>query len=145
MMSHFGYNEATGAKFLPKTKEEALAEGYRWYESEQADHATTIAAENLPQKITETPETIVSEIIECMECKRGYKIGQLEYTLIKKMGIPVPHSCPSCRQNARFARLNPPRLWKRECAKCQKEISTAFAPEREETVYCADCYQQEFV
>ena len=60
------------------------------------------------------------------------------------MGIPVPHSCPQCRLASHFERLNPIHLWERTCAKCSKEINTAFAPERLEVVYCVECYQQEF-
>ncbi len=82
--------------------------------------------------------------IKCEECGRGYKIGPLELNLLKKMNLPVPHSCPQCRQKAHFSRLNPIHLWKRSCKKCNTEISTAFAPERPEVIYCEKCYQQEF-
>ncbi len=143
-MSLLGYNEANVMKFLPKTKEEALAQGYPWYDGEQAEFETTIQAQDLPDNIKETSEKIISEVVSCSECKRGYKIGNLEYGLLQKTGIPIPHSCPQCRSNARFARLNPIHLWERICAKCNKEISTAFAPERPEVVYCVKCYQAEF-
>ncbi len=102
-----------------------------------------MSSEILPTKISETPETITDEVISCVECKRGYKIGNLEFNLLKKMNIPVPHSCPQCRSKSHFSRLNPIRLWKRNCAKCNKEINTAFAPERTEIVYCEKCYQLE--
>ena len=143
--SLFGYNETTAMKFLPKTKEQALKEGYTWYEGEQDSYATTYEASDLPQTINETEESITNEIIKCIDCERGYKIGPLEFTLLKKIGMPVPHSCPKCRMNARFAHLNPPKLWERNCAKCNTEVTTAFAPERPEIIYCEKCYQQEFV
>ena len=144
-MSLFGYNETTAFRFFPKTKDEALAEGFYWYDEEQSDHKTTMNAEDLLQTIVETPDTIVNESISCSECKRGYKVGPLEFTLLKKMNLPVPHSCQKCRLNYRFSRLNPMRLWQRHCAKCNKDITTAFTPERPEIIYCVECYQQEFV
>lgn len=142
-MSLFGYNETTAYKFLPKSKAEITADGYAWYEQEQDNHAATI--EIVPDTIAETKTNITNEVISCLECKRGYKIGPLEYTLLSKMGLPIPRSCPNCRQKARFARLNPPELWKRTCAKCDTTITTAFAPDRPEVIYCEKCYQQEFV
>jgi hypothetical protein len=140
--SLFGYNETTGMRFLPKTKEQALSEGLKWYEGEQAEYKTTIDGEDLPEKITETVDSILNEVIRCVECNRGYKIGQLELTLLRKMGIPVPHSCPQCRIKNRFSRMDPLKLWKRICEKCSMEITTAYAPERPEIVYCESCYQQ---
>ena len=144
MMNHFGYNECSGFKYAPKTKEQALAEGYAWYDEEPTQHTVTLQAENIPETIVEVGESVLSEVLGCVDCGRGYKIGQLELSLLQKMQIPLPHNCPSCRQKARFARLNPPKLWKRECAKCGVGITTAFAPGRPETVYCVSCYQQEF-
>ncbi len=144
-MSLFSYNETSGAKFISKTKEQALKEGYTWYEGETPSHAITMENTDIPDTLSITKDTITDEVIECGECKRGYKIGPLEYTLLNKMSIPIPHSCPKCRENARFARLNPPKLWNRACTKCSKDINTAFAPDRAEIIYCEKCYQQEFV
>jgi hypothetical protein len=144
-ISPLAYNESNAMKFFPKTKEEALAIGYTWYEGDQLEHQTTMDANDLPDTIAVTLESITSEIIKCGECGRGYKIGPLEFNLLQKMNFPVPHSCPQCRQKAHFARLNPIHLWKRNCAKCSLPISTAFHPERPEVIYCEKCYQQEFV
>lgn len=145
MQSLFGYNETTAMKFFPKTKEEALKDGFAWYEGEQEEHATTINTEDLPAKITDTTEDVLNEVIRCMECARGYKVGQLELTLLQKMGIPVPHSCPQCRMKRRFGRMDPMRLWKRNCAKCDNEVMSGYSPDLPEIIYCEKCYQQEFV
>ena len=141
----FGYNEATISSFIPKVKEEALAHGFSWYDSVPASYTATIPAKDLPETITLAQDTILKEVIGCATCSRGYKIGELEFAILKKLNIPVPHSCPQCRNKARFTRLNPPQLWQRTCTKCGNKITTAFSPERPETVYCGKCYQQEFV
>ena len=140
----FGYNESDAMKFFPKTKEEALSMGYMWHEADQSEYKITMDTTELPETINQISESILSEIIKCEECGRGYKIGPLELNLLKKMNLPIPHSCPKCRQKTHFSRLNPIHLWKRNCAKCNIEISTAFAPERQEIIYCESCYQQEF-
>lgn len=143
--SLFGYNETTAYKFVQKSKEEALNEGYNWYDEEVQDHKITLKSEDLPEKISDTNENIINEIISCSNCSRGFKIGPLEFTLLQKMGIPVPHSCLKCRLSYRFGRLNPMKLWERNCAKCDISITTAFSPDRPEVIYCEKCYQQEMV
>ena len=51
--------------------------------------------------------------------------------------------CPKCRENSRFERLNPIKLYDRNCAKCNIEIRTPYVPDRPEIIYCEKCYQQE--
>ncbi len=144
-LGKFPYNKSNAMRFFPKTKEEALAEGYSWTDAVNPTTAATMSADALPDTIGDTDESVLKEAIACRECGRAYRIAKMEYDLLRKMNMPAPHACPKCRENRRFARLNPPKLWKRECAKCGKGITTAFAPERPETVYCVSCYQQEFV
>lgn len=143
LLNLFGYNESDSQKFFPKTKEEALNEGYSWYKAEQIQHTPTLLVDLLPDTINQTPETITNEIIGCSNCGRGYKVGPLEFKLLQKMNMPIPRTCPQCRQKKHFNRLNPIHLWNRNCAKCNKEINTAFAPDRPEIVYCESCYQKE--
>jgi len=143
-MSHFPYNKSHAMRFLPKTKKEALAMGYEWDDTENPFPEATMKAEDLPETIKETTDEILNEIIECTECKRSYRIVQGELGLLQKMGLPVPHECPKCRENKRFARMNKPGMYHRNCQKCKVEIYTPYAPKRPEIVYCVKCYQAEF-
>ncbi len=104
----------------------------------------SIKSEALPQTIAETSESILQEIIECMSCKRSYKIVQGELDLLRKMNLPIPHECTKCRESRRFTRMNRPGMYHRNCDKCKKEIYTPYYPDRPEIVYCVKCYQQEF-
>lgn len=144
MFSLFGYNECSAMKYFPKTKEEVIALGLPWFEVEKPEHLPTISGVDLPPQIKNVEEDILSEVIGCVDCGRAYKIGPMEFTLLQKMAIPLPHSCPQCRMNSLFKRLNPIQLHARTCAKCEAPIATAFAPERPEIIYCEKCYQQEF-
>lgn len=141
--SKFPYNKSNAMRFFPKTKEQALVEGYFWDETIHENSPTTINSSQLPVTISETTESILSEVIECNSCSRPYKIVAGELNLMKKLNLPIPHECPKCRENKRFARLDPIKLYKRNCQKCSKEISTPYAPDRSEIVYCEKCYQQE--
>lgn len=143
-MSKFPYNKSIAMRFFPKTKEQALAEGYNWVDRADPVYEITLKNELLPDTIEKTGEEILKEVIGCANCGRGYKITKGEFDLLRKLNLPLPRECPKCRENRRFSKLNPPKLYERNCAKCDREIVTAFAPERPETVYCEKCYQQEF-
>ncbi len=140
----FAYNNSNANKFFPKTKEEAVKMGYTWNDEVEKQPEATIKGEDLPETISEVDESILKEVIACTTCDRKYKIAPLEFDLLRKMQMPVPDRCLKCRENARFAKLQMPKLYDRECMKCGREIRTSYAPERPEIVYCEKCYQAEF-
>ena len=143
-IGRFAYNKSSAILFFPKTKKEALKEGYSWSDVENSSIKCSIKSESLPETITETSESILEEIIECRECTRAYKITKGELDLLRKMNIPVPHECPKCREGKRFALLNKPGMHKRNCMKCNVNIYTPYTGEDSRKVYCVKCYQQEF-
>jgi hypothetical protein len=145
ILGKFAYNYSNAMRFFPKTKEEATSLGYLWDDTENPRAECTLKSEALPGSIKETKDAVLEQIIECMTCGRGYKIMQGELDLLRKMGLPVPHECPKCRENRRFARMNRPGMYHRTCAKCNANIYTPYAPDRPEVVYCVKCYQQEFI
>jgi len=100
---------------------------------------------DLPDSASDVNESILKEIIACIGCHKKYKIIKTEYSVLKSLNLPIPDLCPKCRDKARFAKLNMPRFYKRNCAKCNKDVTTAFAPDRSEIIYCEQCYQQEVV
>jgi len=38
---------------------------------------------------------------------------------------------------------NPREIYERSCDKCSKDIESTYSKEREETVYCEECYNKE--
>ncbi|MBY0376378.1 hypothetical protein K2P96_00135 [Patescibacteria group bacterium] len=140
----FAYNHSNAQKFMPKTKEQAISEGYEWSDFENPTNPASIKSELLPETIKEVSDLILNEVIECGECKRGFKIVKGELDLLRTMGLPVPHECPKCRENERFARENKPGMYHRNCMKCEAPIYTPYSSERPEIVYCVKCYQAEF-
>jgi hypothetical protein len=142
--SKFAYNKSNAMRFLPKTKEEALREGYTWNDAENPTAKCTIKSDVLPDTIKETTESILEEVIECAECIRPYKVTKGEFDLLRKMNMPIPHECPKCRENKRFNLVNKPGMYNRNCMKCNADIYTPYAPEDPRIVYCVKCYQAEF-
>ena len=143
-MSRFAYNKSNAMRFFPKTKEEALAEGYSWNDTESPNYPVSLDSASLPDTIAETTDSVLNETIGCSLCKRAYKVTGGELGLLRKMDLPVPHACPKCRENKRFDRLTRPKLYNRQCMKCNADIYTPYASDRPEIVYCVKCYQAEF-
>ena len=141
----FPYNNSNSNKFFPKTKEEALQEGYSWSDEVEKQGEATMSGDNLPETIGEVTDSILKEVISCITCDRRYKIASLEFDLLRKMNLPLPAECLKCREASRFAKIQMPKLYDRECMKCGNPIRTSYAPDRPEIVYCEKCFQQEFI
>ena len=154
-LSPFGYNESCAMETNALNKDEALEKGYKWQDNiQRTTGKETLKPENIPDSIDDIDDSILEEILACMECKRNYKIVPNELIFYKKMKIPLPRKCFYCRHAARIARRNPFKLWHRTCmcekeghfheaGSCVVEFETSYAPERPEIVYCEKCYQAE--
>ena len=155
-ISPFGYNETQAQEHFPLGKNEALENGYKWQDNlQKTTGKETILLKDIPDSINKIKDDIVDEILCCIECERNYKIIPNELIFYKKMQIPIPRRCFYCRHSARVRRLNPFKLWHRQCmcdkenhhkhrtGKCEVEFETSYAPDRPEIVYCEKCYQQE--
>lgn len=144
-LSPYDYNESTASWYYPLEKKTILENGWRWHDSEPAEYKVTMGADKIPDSIREVKDDIINEVLECVDCNKVYRIISAELDLLRRFALPLPRKCPNCRYKERHSRLNPPKLWKRSCAKCGKEIETSFAPERPEIIYCGECYQTEFI
>lgn len=143
-LSPFAYNETIAQDNIPLTKEEALTQGFRWEDDlQKTEGKETIKPEEIPDHIKDVPDSITSEILRCINCNRNYKITEQELLFYRKMMLPIPRKCFFCRHQDRIVRRGPYKFWNRNCAKCQKNIITNYAPDRPEIIYCEKCYQQE--
>lgn len=145
-LSHFGYNETVAQEYFPLTKEEAVKLGYKWWDKlQKTSGKETINTEQIPDSINSVEDSILNEVLCCIECKRNYKIVQNELLFYRKHQIPIPRKCFYCRNSERMKLENPFKLWHRKCMNtgCQNEFETPYAPERKETIYCESCYNKE--
>ncbi len=136
----FAYNESFAPDIMPLSKEEALRQGWRWYERKESDGHYMGTPMEIPETISETGDEITTTILPCGVTGKLYKITPQELAFYRSMDIPVPALCPDERHRRRTAQRNPYKLWQRNCAKCQQEIQTSYAPGRVEFVYCDACY-----
>lgn len=145
-MSPFAYNEAIVNEYMPLSKEEALAQGFKWKENIPSTKGQgTIKNENLPKNPEEYSDKLLSEIITCENCEKNYKLINREINFYKKNKLSLPAKCFNCRHEARMSKRNLRNLWNGNCAKCDKEILTSYKPEDQKIykIYCEKCYQQE--
>ena len=145
-ISPYGYNETMANIYFPLKKEEIEKNGYKWQENTGGIFGkATITAKELPENIQKTNDSISNEIIECLNCKKNYKIIEKELNLYNKLNISIPEKCVDCRFKERLEFYLPRKLWHRQCMKdgCTNTFETSYAPERSEIVYCERCYQQE--
>jgi len=153
-LSYFGYNESCAMEVVLLKKKEVEESGYNWQENiQRTTGKETLKPENIPDSINEIRDSILDEVLICINCHRNYKIVKNELIFYKKMGIPIPRKCFNCRHTARLTRRNPLNLWHRACmcdkenhehkGKCTNEFETSYSPDRPEIVYCEKCYQQE--
>ena len=151
-LSLFAYNETIAQEYFPLTKQQALEQGHQWKDQEEKIYKTDIKSEDLTDHIKDVSDDIVGKVIECAhkgecneQCATAFKIIPEELQFYKKMNLPLPRFCPSCRHYQRFRQRSPIKLWHRKCMKngCTNDFETPYAPDRPEIIYCESCYQQE--
>jgi len=167
-ISLFAYNESTAPQHFPRTKEEIEERGWRWREPVRGSHAVALPPEKIPDSIHDISDDITKEVLECITCKRAFKIMKPEFDLLKRFRLPLHRKCPDCRHETRLRRINPPYLYHRKCQctgqesenstytnttkhthhgedHCPNEFETSYNPDQQEIVYCKECYQAEVV
>ncbi|MBI5139562.1 hypothetical protein HZA26_03060, partial [Candidatus Nomurabacteria bacterium] len=142
-LAPFAYNETIAQDNFPLTKDEALAKGYKWEDDiQKTEGKETIKLEDVPDNIKDVADNILNEVLKCLNCARNYKITNQEISFYRKMNLPLPRKCFYCRHRDRMTKRGPYKFWNRICSKCQTEITTNYAPDRPEIIYCEKCYQQ---
>jgi len=151
----FAYNESIVNEYSPKTKNEALALGYKWKEDLPITLGQeTIAYDALPKNPADYNNDLLKHVLKCEKCGRNYRFIEREINFYKKLGLPLPQHCFNCRHQRRMDLRLPRKLWDRTCMcdrenhfhgkeKCVIEFKTSYAPKRPEVIYCEKCYQQE--
>jgi len=109
------------------------------------------------------------------QCTTAFKIIPDELQFYRKMNLPLPRLCSNCRHYQRLKQRNPLKLWHRKCMcagkkleirnekletshqyqntikhfhgdnSCPNEFETSYSPNRQEIIYCEQCYNAEVV
>jgi len=140
-ISPFCYNETIAQEHYPLSKEKALNLGCSWRDSDPREYKPQSYEGS--NRIEEVSDTILKEILACVNCGKNYRIIEQELKIYRDKIIALPKLCPDCRHKTRLSLRNPRRLFERKCGKCSKSISTTYSPERKEIVCCENCYLKE--
>lgn len=138
-LSPFGYNETRAIEIFPLSKEQALAQGFSWYDDEKRAQEQQVSFE-IPDNIKDVDDSILKKVLICEISSKSYKLTEAELKLYRQTGVPIPRRAPDQRYADRLALKNPRHLWKRDCSKCCRSMVSSYAPERQELVYCEECY-----
>lgn len=144
-ISPFWYNETLVNEYYQLNKKEAIKKWFRWsdYEVPFPKVEKIIPANKLPDNIINIPDDILNWAIECEVTKKPFKIIKEELEFYRKHALPIPRRHPDQRHLDRIALRNKRKLFDRKCDKCKIDIKTTYDPNREEMVYCEDCYEKE--
>lgn len=90
---------------------------------------------------------------KCKSCSAPFPIDDLDLRFFQKIATyfsslldtedlrpPLPSQCPECRQQRRLAFRNERNLYSRLCDLCRKRVIGLYSPDKEEKVFCPDCW-----
>ncbi len=143
--SPFGYNKTTAQMYYPMEKDAVISKGWKWDDApdQPPDVTKIIESSALPNSIDDIPDDILNWAVKCEVTAKPFRITSQELKFYRDQRLPIPHRSPDQRHSDRFRLRNPRQFWNRQCAKCNKNIQTTYAPDRPETVYCEECYLSE--
>jgi len=144
-ISPFWYNETVANEYFPLDKEEIIKQWYKYsdYEAPFPKVEKIIPAKILPEDIKNIPDDILNWAIECEITKKPFRIIPQELEFYRKHNLPIPKKHPDRRHKERIDQRNKRKVYDRKCDKCWKDIKTTYSPDREDIVYCQNCYDKE--
>lgn len=145
-LSPFPYNDTLAQRFFPFTKEEALAQGYKWGDDKKRTYPITKKASDLPDHIKDAPDSILQEVIECAVCRKGFRVISMELKFLRTRNLPLPRQCPFCRIDEKFNQwVKNLRVIPRVCDKCGASFTTNYTKDEAPVIYCKNCYNNEVI
>lgn len=136
-LSTFPYNESTASFFYPLTKEQAIAQGFKWRDEKTQPVPQTY---QIPDNIKDVPDAILEQTLACETTGKNFRIIPQELAFYRSQNIPIPRRHSDTRYRDRLALRNPFTIFDRSCGKCGATIKTTYSPDRPEIVYCEKCY-----
>ncbi len=149
-MAYAAYNDTYAIIEFLLAKKEVLENGWQWNDDEpnpDLKNLEVIKARDLPKDIKNVGDDILQKVILCEKTEKPFRLIKAELDFYRKHNLSLPILHPNIRILERLISRNPARLWKANCAKCQKEMDTSYPPEKQKEykIYCRECYKEEFL
>jgi hypothetical protein len=77
---------------------------------------------------------------KCNKCQKNFEILKEDTKFYKKINVPAPTFCPTCRYEKRIAFRNDRNLYHRKCGMCEKKIISIYKENTQFPVYCQKCW-----
>ena len=84
-----------------------------------------------------------SENTICQNCKCDFTIEPEDFNFYKKIKVPPPTFCPTCRIERRMVYRNERYLYKRKCDLCNEEKILVYPKDSPFKVYCFNCFSSD--
>ena len=81
--------------------------------------------------------------MNCNNCTLSFEVTDEDRAFYKKIDVPKPTHCSTCRMQRRFAVRNERFLYPDECDLCHKKMISAYSPDKPFKVYCTDCWHSD--
>lgn len=79
----------------------------------------------------------------CKNCAGNFNVTEWDLNYYKRIDVPVPAWCPSCRHLRRHGHINDYVFYSRTCDGCKKSFVSIFPQESPYVVFCQDCWYSE--
>src|SRR3989344_2373411 len=80
------------------------------------------------------------ETTTSLNCSKEFTIASEDFDFYKKIDVPAPTWCPTCRLKRRVAWCNMFTLYKRPCDLCKKDSISVYPPGAPYVIYCPKCW-----
>jgi hypothetical protein len=81
-----------------------------------------------------------TETKTCQNCKSQFAIEPEDFNFYKKVAVPPPTFCPTCRLQRRLMVRNERNFYRRECGLCKKSVISMYSTDKPFPVYCSECW-----
>ncbi|KKQ70652.1 MAG: hypothetical protein UT33_C0014G0021 [Candidatus Peregrinibacteria bacterium GW2011_GWC2_39_14] len=137
-LTPFPYNITVAQEYYPLTKDQALAQGFEWYEEEE--QIAPAEKYKIPYNVEEADESICKKVLVCEETGKLYNIIPQELRFYKQMKLPLPRISPHQRYMELLKMLPPKRLRDTVCSACNAQIKTVYPADAWRKIVCNECY-----
>lgn len=150
------YNDTVAFEYWPLSRDAVIERAWRWQEERGGTKGKeSLNSERISSDIGEIEDTLLKEILACVNCGFNYKIQTKELQVLRDFHLAVPLDCPECRFQKRLSRTYVPELFERTCmctqphpthqGNCSATFQSIYKSSRPEIVYCQECYAAETV
>lgn len=143
------YQSSLAELHHPLSKEEREKKHIPWYDDPESkipeNMPKRVAPHEVPEDIKEVEDSILQEAIICEKTKKPFRITKKELDIYRRLNIPLPTVHPMERIRERIQKDRELWLYPFTCPKCSAQTWTTYNPEKQKelTIYCDSCYQQE--